>query len=43
MHKEHGIKTIKFSNVYVIRFTHVNTHWDYIRERNRVILRNLEL
>jgi hypothetical protein len=42
-HPDHGIKTIKFSNVYVIRFTHVNTHRDYIRERNRVILRNLEL
>jgi hypothetical protein len=42
-HPEHGIKTIKFKDVYVIRFGNVNTHRDYIRERNRVILRNLEL
>jgi hypothetical protein len=42
-HQEHGIKTIKFSNVYVIRLAHVNTHRNFIRERNRVILRNLEL
>jgi hypothetical protein len=42
-HPEHGLKVIKFKNVYVIRFRNVNTHRDYVNQRNRVILRNLEL
>jgi hypothetical protein len=42
-HPEHGLKNIKFKNNYIIRFDHVNTHTFYLRERNRVILRNLEL
>jgi hypothetical protein len=43
MHREHGLKTIRFSNSYIVRFDHVDTHTFYLRERNRVILRNLEL
>jgi hypothetical protein len=43
LHQEHGLKVIKFKNTYVIRFGNVNTHRAYLRERNRVILRNLEL
>jgi len=43
VHREHGIKTIKFNSNYIIRFTHIDVHWDYTSERNRVILRNLEL
>jgi hypothetical protein len=43
IHREHGLKTIRFNNSYIVRFTHVETHNDYLRERNRVILRNLEL
>jgi hypothetical protein len=42
-HPEHGIKTIKFKDNYIIIFTHVNTHRDYTTERNRVILRTLKL
>jgi hypothetical protein len=43
IHREHGLKTVRFGNNYIVRFTHVSTHNDYLRERNRVILRNLEL
>jgi hypothetical protein len=43
IHREHGLKTIRFNNSYIVRFTHVETHNDYLLERNRVILRNLEL
>jgi hypothetical protein len=42
-HPEHGIKTITFKNNYIIRFTHVNVHEHYTRERNRVILKKLKL
>jgi hypothetical protein len=42
-HREHGVKSIKFRNNYIIRFDHIDTHTFYVIERNRVILRNLEL
>jgi hypothetical protein len=42
-HKEHGVKTIRFNNDYVIRFVHVLIDSRYIDERNRVIVRNLEI
>jgi hypothetical protein len=42
-HPEHGIKTIKFKDNYIILFEHVNVHEHYTRERNRVILRKLKL
>ncbi len=41
-HREHGMKNIKFKRNYIIRFTHIDTHPDYLVERNRVILRNIE-
>jgi hypothetical protein len=42
-HKEHGVKTIRFNNDCVIRFVHVLIDSRYIDERNRVIVRNLEI
>lgn len=42
-HKEHGVKTIRFNNDYVIRFVHVLIDSSYIDERNRIIVRNLEI
>jgi hypothetical protein len=42
-HPEHGIKTIRFRNSYIIRFTHVHVHENYIAERNRAIIRNLKI
>jgi hypothetical protein len=42
IHKEHGIKTIKFKDNYIIGFRHVSVHNDYIAERNKIILKNLE-
>jgi hypothetical protein len=42
-HKEHGFKTVRFRNKYIITFRHVNIHTEYLNERNRVILRNLKL
>jgi hypothetical protein len=42
VHKEHGIKTIRFKDNYIIGFRHVNIHEDYIAERNKIILKNLE-
>jgi hypothetical protein len=41
-HREHGMKTIRFKRDYIIRFTHIDTHPDYLIERNRAILRNIE-
>jgi len=43
VHREHGLKVVRFKNNYIITFDHVNTHRRYLGERNRVILRNLEL
>jgi hypothetical protein len=42
-HREHGLKVVRFKNNYIVTFTDVATHEDYLSERNRVILRNLEL
>jgi hypothetical protein len=42
-HQEHGIKTIMFKDNYIIIFRHVNVHNNFIRERNRVILKKLKL
>jgi hypothetical protein len=42
-HPEHGIKTIRFRNSYIIRFMHVRVHDNYIAERNRTIIRNLKI
>jgi hypothetical protein len=42
-HPEHGIKTVKFKDNYIITFAHVNTHRNYTSERNRVILKTLKL
>jgi len=43
IHKEHGIKTVKFNNNYIVQFRHVNMHSDFTSERNKIILRNLRL
>jgi len=42
-HREHGLKVVRFKNNYIITFSDTNTHRNYNSERNRVILRNLEL
>jgi hypothetical protein len=42
MHREHGIRKIKFANRYVLSIEHVTTHRDEIAERNRTILRRMK-
>jgi hypothetical protein len=42
-HREHGLKVVRFKNNYIITFSDTDTHRNYNSERNRVILRNLEL
>jgi hypothetical protein len=42
-HREHGVKTIRFARHYVISFGHVRVHEHYVAERNRTILRSLEV
>jgi hypothetical protein len=39
MHREHGIRKIKFAGKYVLSIEHVATHRDETAERNRTILR----
>jgi hypothetical protein len=41
-HREHGIKTIKFKDSYIITFRHVYTNFDYGTERNSVVIESLE-
>jgi hypothetical protein len=41
-HREHGLKVVRFKNNYILMFSDINTHRDYLSSRNRVILRNLE-
>jgi hypothetical protein len=41
-HREHGIKTIKFRDSYIITFRHVYTNSDYVAERNSVVIESLE-
>ena len=42
IHREHGLKVVRFKNNYILMFSDINTHRRYLSERNRVILRNLE-
>jgi hypothetical protein len=42
-HREHGLKVVRFKNNYILTFSDINTHRDYLSSRNRVIIRNLEL
>jgi hypothetical protein len=41
-HREHGIKTVKFKDSYIITFRHVYTNIDYATERNSVVIERLE-
>jgi hypothetical protein len=41
-HREHGIKTVKFRDSYIITFRHVYTDSDYVAERNSVVIESLE-
>ena len=41
-HREHGIKTVKFKDSYIITFGHVYTNFDYATERNGVVIESLE-
>jgi hypothetical protein len=42
MHREHGIRKIKFAGKYVLSIEHVLTHRDETSERNRTILRRIK-
>jgi hypothetical protein len=42
MHREHGIRKIKFADRYVLSIEHVTTHRDETAERNRTILKRIK-
>ena len=42
IHREHGIRKIKFAGRYVLSIEHVTTHRDETAERNRTILRRIK-
>jgi hypothetical protein len=42
-HPQHGLKTIRFKDSFIVRLEHIQTHENFTRERNRVVLRNLKL
>jgi hypothetical protein len=42
IHREHGVRKIKFADNYVLSIEHVTTHRDEIAERNRVVLSKIE-
>jgi hypothetical protein len=43
LHPEHGVKTVRFADTYIVSFTHVDVAESFPSERNRVILRSLNL
>jgi hypothetical protein len=43
LHPEHGVKTVRFTDTYIVSFTHVDVANSFPSDRNRVILRNLKL
>jgi|GEM_PF-4994632 len=43
LHPEHGMKTVRFADTYIVSFTHVDVANSFPMDRNRVILRNLKL
>jgi hypothetical protein len=42
MHREHGIRKIKFAGKYVLSIEHTTAHRDEIAERNRVVLKRID-
>jgi hypothetical protein len=42
-HPEHGLKVVRFTDTYIVSFTHVDVSESFTSERNRVILRSLKL